>query len=130
MEYESIPRNSQVCRACQLDIQRHLQNPKWVPRWRKKTKESCCIKGCESKEKAIMGRFLTSEIADLMDTTQPISPTDGTALCPTHYKQLHRAVHDHDHMYSKRRCIFCDNTVHKKDIRHCPDPKRIKSITV
>jgi len=35
-------------------------------------------------------------------------------------------VHDHDHMYSKRRCIFCDNTVHKKDIRHCPDPERIQ----
>ena len=126
MEYESIPRDSQFCRACQLDIQRHIQNPRWVPRWKKKTKYSCCIEGCESKEKAIMGRFLTSEKADLLGIPQPISQTDGTLLCPTHYRQLHRAVHDHDHMYSRRKCIFCGCTVHKKDIRHCPDPERIQ----
>ena len=45
-----------------------------------------------------MGRFLTSEMADLMDIPQPLLHTDGIALCPTDYRQLHRAVHDHDHM--------------------------------
>ena len=44
------------------------EDVKWIPRWKEKTKQRCCVKGCTNKGKAIMGRFLTSEKADLMDT--------------------------------------------------------------
>ena len=60
-----------------------------------------------------MARFVTPQkIAELMGMKQPVAESDGTPLCPTHYRQLHRTLHSHDHMYNKRKCIVCNCTVH------------------
>ena len=127
LEYESIPRDSKVCHACNLDIHRNMNNPEWIPRWHIKTTHSCCIVGCQSSEKAIMARFVTPQtIAELMGMEQPVAESVGTLLCPTHYRQLHRTLHSHDHMYNKRKCIVCNRTVQKKDVRHCQDSQTIE----
>ena len=127
LEFESIPRDSKVCRACNTDIHRNINSLEWIPRWHKKTTHLCHIDGCESSEKTIMTRFATPQtVAELMGIKQPVTESDGTPLCPTHYRQLHRTLHSHDHMYKKRKCVVCNCTVQKRDVRHCPDPKTIQ----
>lgn len=74
-----------------------------------------------------MARFVTPQtIAELMGMEQAVAESDGTPLCPTHYRQLHRTLRSHDYMYKKRKCIVCNCTVQKKDVCHCPDPQTIE----
>ena len=109
---------------------RHLQEhkqPRMDSTLAYKTTHSCCIVGCQSSEKAIMARFVTPQtIAELMGMEQAVAESDGTPLCPTHYRQLHRTLRSHDYMYNKRKCIVCNCTVQKKDVCHCPDPQTIE----
>ena len=45
-----------------------------------------------------------------------------------HYVQpiIGSYTNSHDHMYNKGKCIVCNCTVQKKDVRHCPNPQTIE----
>ena len=61
---------------------------------------------------SVMGRFLSAEKADLLGVPQPTSESDGTLLCPTHYKQLHRVVHDNDQEEMHILWLYCAQERH------------------
>jgi len=60
-----------------------------------------------------MARFVTPQtVAELMGMKQPVTESDGTPLCPTHYRQLHRMLHSHDHVTTREIALF--GTAHSK----------------
>ena len=122
-----------ICRACERDFKSNFRKDGHKFRWMQAQSDRpglsrCIVESCTSTNTIIHTGIATKDkVAELLHE-QVVTEHRHllTPLCSMHYRQVHRAIHKGDSMYTEKQCHTCHALIrYSGTVRHCPDPKRI-----